>query len=89
MGLQYMAVKPKKSGRIIDPYAHLKIEGVSFEMIGIIISEPISVKGDSGAPALDASDRLVGYVIGGPIDNEYTYIMPFHKTVSIMDYKII
>jgi hypothetical protein len=52
-------------------------------MAGLTAIRLVTVKGDSGAPALDENGVLVGFVVGA--DNQHTYLLPARRALDALD----
>jgi len=65
----------KQIGVVKDTNGKIKFKSSPVEFVNIIITEPMSSPGDSGAPVVDNMNKLVGIVIGGD-EEKRTYILP-------------
>jgi hypothetical protein len=52
-------------------------------MAGLTAIRLATVKGDSGAPALDDNGVLIGFVVGA--DNQHTYLLPARRALDAID----
>ena len=54
----------------------------------VVLADAVSQPGDSGAPVIDNSGKLVGYILGKDESQNVTVIMPLHNIIQHTSFKI-
>ncbi|MGG9962061.1 hypothetical protein [Ferruginibacter sp. SUN106] len=73
------ATSYKQTGKITSIKAEIEVEcrGFQRKYFDVLVSEKISMGGDSGAPVITTDNKLLGYVIAGN-ERDVSFILPFY-----------
>ena len=74
------ATSYKQTGKITSIKAEidLKCRGVIRRYFNVIVTDKLSMPGDSGAPVVTNDNKLLGYIVGGNGENT-SFIIPFYN----------
>ncbi len=79
------AVSILKSGKVLETKGSITINQTGMRFDNVIVTEKMSVPGDSGAPVIDSADKVVGIIIAS--DELYrSYVLPVHGLAVLEGY---
>ena len=81
------AASSQQSGIVKDVQGSIDIEG-GYSYSNVVITEKISIGGDSGAPVVDQNGKLVGIVVAGD-EQERTLVLPITYLFTLLDYQLL
>jgi len=79
------AVTNIKQGKVLDTNGKVVITNTGQRFENVVVTEKISLHGDSGAPVVDENNKVVGIVIASD-EIERSYVLPIYNLLILNGY---
>ena len=77
-----------QEGKVLDAKAKIFVGPEQIPFDNVVVTEKISMPGDSGAPVLDEDKRIVGIIIAGNKEDR-SFVLPIYNIVFQQGYSIV
>ncbi|MBI1780586.1 MAG: trypsin-like peptidase domain-containing protein [Sphingobacteriales bacterium] len=82
------ATSKLQMGKVLETKSTIFVGRENKQFDNVIVTEKISMPGDSGAPVIDDQGMVVGIIIAGSVEEKRSYILPIHNIVFQQGYTI-
>jgi hypothetical protein len=76
-----------QKGKVLDTKATIFVGAAQIRFENVVVTEKISMPGDSGAPVLDLENMIVGIIIAGNQEDR-SYVLPIHNIIFQQGYSL-
>ena len=76
-----------QKGKVLETKATIFVGSAQIRFDNVIVTEKISMPGDSGAPVIDESNKIVGIIIAGN-EIDRSFVLPIHNIIFQQGYTI-